>query len=165
MDRSTKTRARRRLGGFVLLALAVMPGCGRVRQTVAGVFGGSGPGVVDAHAVYRVRPGCATVAARTVQHGYSILTPAVAPVPAVAEAGLFEGPALVGTFVFRYVPPAVGETWDAARADSATVETRVAVAAVDLDLPDVRVWLDRLCGPIPPGEGAPGEAIPRIPGQ
>ena len=165
MDRSTNSRARARLGGVVLLALVVMPGCGRVRQTVAGVLGGSGPGVVDAHAVYRVRPGCATVAARTVSHGYSILTPAVAPVPAVAEAGLFEGPALVGTFVFRYVPPTVGETWETARADPATVETRVNVAAVDLDLPDVRVWLDRLCGPMPADEGATGEALPRIPGR
>jgi hypothetical protein len=161
MARST----RRHSGAAACLVALVLlgSGCGRVRQTVAGVLGGSGPGVVDAHAVYRLRPGCATVAARTVQHGYSILTP-VTNAPVVAEAGLFEGPALVGTYVFRYVPPTVGETWDAARSDSATVETRVDVAAVDLDLPDVRVWLDRLCGPTPVGEGTPGEAIPRVPG-
>lgn len=146
---------------LVVLAAASLTGCRSVGQAVGRVFGGGPSNVLDAHAVTLQRPGCPTVVARTVRHGYSVLTPAE-PL-AVEPAGLFEGPALVGTFVFRYVPPGVGETWDGARAAAETTEMRVAVAAVDVELPDVRVWLDRFCGPLPAGEGEPGEAIPRVP--
>lgn len=153
------------LAALVALAAVGLTGCRSVGQAVGRVFGGGPANLLDAHAVYLQRPGCPTVAARTVRHGYSVLTPSDAEgVPLVVEpSGLFEGPALVGTFVFRYVPPHVGETWDGAREAAETTETRVAVAAVDVELPDVRAWLDRFCGPAPPGEGAPGETLPRVP--
>ncbi len=146
------------LAGVLLLAL---PGCRSVSTAVGRVLGGGPANVLDAHAVYLQRPGCATVAARTVRHGYSILTPL--DTLTVEPAGLFEGPALEGQFVFRYVPPNVGETWDDARASSATPELTVHVSAVEVALPDVRAWLDAACGPLPPGEGEPGETVPRIP--
>ena len=145
---------------FALVFVCVFAGgCGRVGAAVGNVFGGAGPGVVDAHTVYRVRPGCATVAARTTAHGYTILTPAGGPV--IETSGIFEGPARVGMSVFRYVPPTVGATWEAARDTSATVELSADVAAAGVELPDVRAWLDRFCGPNVPGEA--GEAIPRVP--
>ena len=152
---------------FLVVALAgcatagTLTGCGRVGAAVTNVFGSGAPATVDAHSVYRMRPGCATVAARTIRHGFTVLTPrGGAP---VELSGLFEGPARTGESVFRYVPPRVGETWEAARADDATTEVSVDVAAVGLDIQDVRTWLDRLCGPLPPGEGEPGEAVPRVP--
>ncbi len=165
MARSTSLAAR---GAVAVLAAVSLTGCGGVRQAVGRVLGGGPDTVVDAHAVTLLRPGCTTVAARTIRHGYSVLTPSAGTLsggtPLVVEpAGLFEGPALVGTFVFRYVPPHVGETWDEARAAAETTETRVAVAAVDVELPDVRAYLDRFCGPAPPGEGETGEPIPRVP--
>ena len=149
----------------MLVVCVFVGGCGRVGAAVGGVLGGSGPSVVDAHTVYRTRPGCATVAARTTAHGYTVLTPAglAAGGAAVETSGIFEGPARVGTSVFRYVPPTVGASWEAARDTSATVQVSVSVAAVDVELPDVRAWLDRLCGPVPPGEGEAGEAVPRVP--
>ncbi len=148
---------------FLLAAslLLTLPGCRSVSTAVGRVFGGGPANVLDAHSVTLQRPGCATVAARTVRHGYSILTPL--DTLTVRPAGLFEGPALEGQFVFRYVPPGVGETWDAARASSATPELPVRVSAIDVELPDVRAWMDAACGPLPPGEGEPGEAIPRVP--
>ena len=145
----------------MLVVCVLAGGCGRVGAAVGGVLGGSGPGVVDAHTVYRTRPGCATVAARTTAHGYTVLTPAGGT--AVETSGIFEGPARVGTSVFRYVPPTVGASWEAARDTSATVQVSVNVAAVGVALPDVRTWLDQLCGPLPPGEGEAGEAVPRVP--
>ncbi len=149
------------LAAAVIVSGVALAGCGRVGAAVANVFSSAPPAAVDAHAVYRMRPGCATVAARTIRHGFTILTPrGGAP---VELSGLFEGPARTGESVFRYVPPRVGETWDAARADEATTEVSADVAAVGLDIQDVRPWLDRLCGALPPGEGEPGEAVPRIP--
>ena len=105
------------------------------------------------------------VAARTIRHGYTVLTPDARRRSRSRSPGLFEGPALVGTFVFRYVPPRVGETWDAAASRPATTETRVDVAAVDLDLPDVRTWLDRLCGALPAGRGRARRGPPARPGR
>lgn len=155
------TRARRApmrallLGALV--AAVVLPGCRRVSQVVGNVLGGGGAGVVDAHTVYRMRPGCPSLAARTVSHGFTVLTPR-APL-AVETSGVFEGPARLGESVFRYVPPREGATWDEARGPDIPVE----VHAVDVELPDVRVWMDRLCGPLPAGEGDPGDDVPRVP--
>ncbi len=145
----------------LVLAAASLTGCRSVSTAVGRVFSSGPANLLDAHAVYLQRPGCPTVVARTHRHGYSVLTP-TEPL-AVEPAGLFEGPALVGTFVFRYVPPHVGQTWDSAREAAETAETRVSVAAVDVELPDVRAYLDRFCGPLPPGEGESGETIPRVP--
>lgn len=152
----------RRARVVVLGAAALLvSGCGRVSAVVGSVLGGGPPDALDAHAVYRIRPGCPTLAARTVSHGFTILTPREGgPFEA---AGVFEGPARVGESVFRYVPPEAGASWELARASAATTEVSVAVAAVGVELPDVRQWMDRFCGALPPGEGEPGEEVPRVP--
>jgi hypothetical protein len=138
-------------------ASVLLSGCSQVSGAVANVFGGGGENVVDAHTVYRLRPGCASLTARTLDHGFTILTPQDGGPFEIS--GLFEGPAREGESVFRYVPPGEGETWDTVRATDVFVE----VHAVDVELPDVRVWMDRLCGPLPPGEGEPGQVLPRVP--
>ena len=146
--------------GAVAVA-ALVSGCGRVGAVVGSVLGNGPPDALDAHAVYRMRPDCPTLVARTIRHGFTVLTPRGGGPFEVA--GVFEGPARVGESVFRYVPPEGGASWEIARSDASTAEVSVAVAAVDVELPDVRQWLDRQCGPLPPGEGEPGEEVPRVP--
>ncbi|MEM1117822.1 MAG: hypothetical protein AAGJ11_15025, partial [Bacteroidota bacterium] len=122
-------------------------GCTTVVDTLAGVFGPGNVGeTIDAHVVYRLRPDCETLLARTTANGYTLLTPVEildgsgAANLATArdafegqvyeETGLFEGPVRPGTVVFRYIPPAESESWTARSADVvATVE------AVRLELP------------------------------
>lgn len=162
---STSTRPRFEYRGLILSAFVgvavLVSGCGRVGAVVGSVLGAGPPDVLDAHTVYRMRPGCPTLAARTVSHGFTVLTPREGGPYDVA--GVFEGPARVGESVFRYVPPEAGASWEIARAEATTAEVSVAVAAVDVELPDVRQWLDRFCGALPPGEGEPGEEVPRVP--
>ena len=154
------------LAAAAALAALALSGCGRIG---AAVLGGPQGGPVDAHTVARTRAGCSAVGARTLDHGWTVLSPALAPDRAAVVAdstgapvagGLFEGPVREGAAVFRYLAPGEGESWATAR----PTDVPVVVHAVRVDLPDVRVWLDRLCGPLVPGE--PGEAtIPRTPGR
>lgn len=158
--------------GLALLAAAVAsgPGCTQVANTVAGVFGPAGVGeTIDAHVVYRLRPDCPALVARTSENGYTVMTPLrfleddpnVLQVPEfvgeqIEETGLFEGPVRTGEVVFRYVAPAESETW-------AGTETDVIaeVQAVNLSLPEAHDRVTGLCGPLP-GSVAP-DAVPRTP--
>ena len=135
------------------------------------MFGPGGVGeAVDAHVVYRLRPGCPALLARTINHGYTVLSPREviegevedrqAFVGAgVEETGVFEGPVRTGEVVFRYVPPAASDTWDAGPVDVAAE-----VAAVNLTLEGGVARLNAACGP--PDRGEPTDrAVPRLPGQ
>ena len=164
-------------GGVLLLclvplasSLVPLSGCRTVVDTLAGVIGPDGGEVIDAHVVYRLRPDCPTLLARTVDNGYTVLTPTevlaasgdAAPEPPEAGAfeatGLFEGPVRAGTVVFRYIPPEQSETWTAGSLDVvATVE------AVRLDLPAAHDRMIEVCGPVV--EGEPADLVPRLPGQ
>ena len=94
---------------------------------VQGLFQPVARGAVDAHVVYRLWPGCPTLLARTTEHGYTVMTPLDEVDPdgvrtafvgqTYEETGLFEGPVREGQSVFRYIPPAASETWDAGGAD------------------------------------------------
>ena len=151
-----------------LLAAVVLGGVGcGVGGAVRGLFEPAARGAVDAHVVYRLRPDCPTLLARTTEHGYTVMTPLesadVAGVPefvglAFEETGLFEGPVRVGQSVFRYVPPAQSETWDAGGAD-----VSVEVEAVGLDLPAAHARMVALCGPLP--ADVVGDEVPRVPRQ
>ena len=156
----------------LLAALAASgTGCGAVVDTVAGVFA---PGVqvgesLDAHVVYRLRADCPSLLARTMRHGYTVMTPGQAPEgienrdafvgTGFEETGVFEGPVRQGEVVFRYIPPAQSATRRGAPIDVVAV-----VDAVDLTLAEGRGRLDALCGPEVEGE-SPDPAIPRVPGQ
>ncbi|WP_420454630.1 hypothetical protein [Rubrivirga sp.] len=159
--------------GFLPLAACLLPlalgGCTTVVDTVAGVFGpGEVGGEVDAHVVYQLRPDCPALLARTINHGYTVLTPLDTPsdvegVPplrgdGIEETGVFEGPVRTGEVLFRYVAPAASETWDAGPVDVAAT-----VDAVRLDLDEGTARLVALCGP-PPETVAPDPTIPRVPG-
>ncbi len=154
---------------LLLLALVASAGCRTVVDSVAGVFGPGDVGdVVDAHVVYRLRPDCKTLLARTISSGYTVLTPtgtldeaagrasASASAP-VEETGVFEGPVRTGEVVFRYVPPAASETWA-----SGPVDMVAEVDAVRLTLEDGADRLLQLCGPLPE-PAVPDPTIPRIP--
>ena len=156
----------------LLLAALVASGsgCSTVVDTVAAVFGpGEVGGEVDAHVVYRLRPDCPALLARTINHGYTVLTPLGSPegvstVPellgvAVEETGVFEGPVRTGEVVFRYVPPAASETWDAGPIDMVAD-----VDAVRLELDEGSGRIVELCGPLPEPV-VPDATIPRIPGR
>ena len=161
-------------GRWGLLALAALvasgPGCRTVVDSVAGVFGPGQVGdAVDAHVVYRLRPDCPTLLARSTRHGYTVLTPGPAPEgieereafvgTGFEETGVFEGPVRTGDVVFRYVPPAASETW---RADP--VDVAATVDSVELTLQQGRERLVALCGPLV--EGLPTDpVVPRLPGQ
>ncbi len=164
-----------------MLVLSVLPGCRTVVDTVAGVFG---PVVqigdaVDAHVVYRLRPDCPSLLARTMRHGYTVMTPGLAPEgienreafvgTGFEETGVFEGPVREGEVVFRYIPPA-----ESATRKGTPIDAVADVAAVGLTLEQGRDRLDALCGPEVDGaevDGAevdgesPDSTIPRIPGQ
>ena len=149
----------------VPLALSLLPlaltACG-VGGAVRGLFAGPAVGAVDAHVVYRLRPDCPTLVARTTEHGYTVMTPLPDETGAVGlaveETGLFEGPAREGQSVFRYIAPAASETWDAGGTDVV-----VDVVAVGLDLPAAHDRVTALCGPLV--EGGPGADVPRVPRQ
>lgn len=138
------------LYSLFLIPLFLLAGCGAVRDA----FEPSARGAVDAHVVYRLRPDCATLVARTKDHGYTVMTPLDrVDVPqlsefvglGVKETGVFEGPVREGRSVFRYVPPAESGRWGEGGADVA-----VDVDAVRLDLPDAHARVVALCGPLPP---------------
>ncbi|MDT0633152.1 hypothetical protein RQM47_00630 [Rubrivirga sp. S365] len=139
----------------------LLAGCGVVR----GAFEPSARGEVDAHVVYRLRPDCPTLLARTTDNGYTVMTPlGRVDVPqrnafvglGIEETGLFEGPVREGQSVFRYVPPAESGTWDGGGAD-----VTVDVNAVRLDLPAAHARVTDLCGPLPPD--VVGDDVPRVP--
>ena len=158
-------------GGRVLpLALSLLTlalsGCG-VGGAVQSLFQPVARGAVDAHVVYRLWPDCEALLARTTEHGYTIMTPLERIAPdvqtsfvgqAFEETGLFEGPVREGQSVFRYVPPAASETWDAGGE-----EVSVDVEAIELELPDAHARMVARCGPLP--ESVPGADVPRVPGQ
>ena len=156
---------------LVLLAVLVAsPGCRTVVDSVAGVFGPGQVGdAVDAHVIYRLRPGCPSLLARSTRHGYTVLTPGEAPAgidnreafvgTGLEETGVLEGPVRTGDVVFRYVPPAASSTWDADPVDVAAT-----VDGVELTLRQGLGRLDALCGPLV--EGLPTDpVVPRLPGQ
>lgn len=150
-----------------LVALS-LSGCGSVLDAAASVLGPSGVGGdVDAHVVYRLRPDCPAVLARSLDNGYTVLTPRelAEPVPtvpefvgeSVEETGVFEGPVRTGEVVFRYVPPAQSETWAAG-----PVDVVADVDAVRLTLTDGHERILALCGPLPEPV-TPDPTIPRVP--
>ena len=152
-----------------VLSLA-LPGCSTVLDGVAAVFGPGDVGtVVDAHVVYRLRPDCPALLARTISHGYTVMTPVGSPEGVdpvselvgmeIEETGVFEGPVRQGEVVFRYVPPAASETWEAG-----PVDLVAEVDAVRLDLEAGSARIVELCGP-PPETLTPDPSIPRIPGR
>ena len=164
---------RRRARPLALLAVLVASGtgCRTVVDSVAGVFapGAQVGDAVDAHVVYRLRPGCPSLLARTVRHGYTVMTPGQAPEgienreafvgEGFEETGVFEGPVRQGEVVFRYIPPAESAT---RRGDP--IDVVATVDAVGLTLPQGRERLDALCGREVEGE-TPDPAIPRVPGS
>jgi len=153
----------------LLAALVASSGCSSIADTVAGVFGpGDVGGAVDAHVVYRLRPDCKALLARSISNGYTVLTPTgalegpVDGVPAFAvstveETGVFEGPVRTGEVVFRYIAPAASETWT-----SGPVDVIADVDAVRLDLESGADRLLQLCGPLPE-PAVPDPTIPRVP--
>ena len=152
---------------YALSLLIPLSGCG-VGGAVRGLFEPAARGDVDAHVVYRLRPDCPTLVARTTEHGYTVMTPLervetperTAFVGLVfEETGLFEGPVREGQSVFRYVPPAESATWGAGEEQEVVVE----VEAVRLGLPEAHAVVVALCGP--PVEGEPGAEVPRVPAQ
>ncbi len=159
------------LAGLILLTGGAT-GCRTVVDAVAGVFGPGQVGeTIDAHVVYRLRPDCPLLLARTTAHGYTLLQPTtflgdddVQQVPELVgvrfeESGLFEGPVRTGEVVFRYIPPAESETWRASGLD-----VIADVQAVRLDLESARALLVERCGE-EPGTQSADPAVPRIPGQ
>lgn len=163
MERSTSLS----LLALSLIPLFALSGCRTVLDGVAGVFGPGNVGeTVDAHVVYRLRPGCPAMLARTIQNGYTVLIPRAVPVLEgvdpllgrdIEETGVFEGPVRAGEVVFRYVPPAASDTWA-----SGPVDVVADVDAVRLDLEGGHDRMVALCGPLP----SPSDPdVPRLPGQ
>ncbi|WP_412062364.1 hypothetical protein [Rubrivirga sp. IMCC45206] len=157
----------------LLAALLTGSGCSTVLDAAAGVFGpGEIGGAVDAHVVYRLRPDCPTLLARTMDHGYTVLRPldaATAGIPevpgfeggAIEESGVFEGPVRTGEVVFRYVPPAASQTWA-----TGPVDVVADVDAVELDLPTAHRRMLQVCGPLPADTLlVPDPTIPRVPAR
>ena len=157
---------------LLLLAALVASGsgCRTVGDALAGVLGPGGAGeTIDAHVVYRLRPGCDALLARTISHGYTVLSPreilegdvedrAAFVGTGIEETGVFEGPVRTGEVVFRYVPPAASETWGAGPLDvSATVD------AVELTLEQGHARMVALCGPPTDDEPTPESAAPAVP--
>lgn len=160
-----------RLGAAAALAAGALlgGGCRTVVDTLAGVIGpGPGGEVIDAHVVYRLRPDCPTLLARTVDNGYTVLTPTgrLETVETVAalddelfeESGLFEGPVRTGEVVFRYIPPDESGAWA-----TTGVDVVARVEAVRLDLAGGHGRMVEICGPLVEGEA--GDAVPRLPVQ
>ncbi len=164
--------ARRRAPALVLLAAlaASGSGCRTVVDSVAGVFGPGQVGdAVDAHVIYRLRPDCPALLARSTRHGYTVLTPGEPPEgidnreafvgSGLEETGVLEGPVRTGDVVFRYIPPAASSTWGGDPIDVAAT-----VDGVELTLEQGRGRLEALCGPLV--EGLPTDpVVPRLPSQ
>ena len=129
----------------------LLPGC----SALANAFGGSPVRTVDAHVIYRMRPDCSTLLARTLRNGYSVMTP-VTEAFAADETGLFEGPVREGQSIFRYYPPTESQQWS----DDWT-EVSVEVHSVRLGIREAREALESICGPLI--EGEPSDAVPRLP--
>ena len=153
---------------LALAAALAVGGCSSVVDTVADVFGpGDVGGAVDAHVVYRLRPDCPTLLARSISNGYTVLTPGAPAEPVeglpefvgsvIEETGVFEGPVRTGEVVFRYVAPAASQTWSAG-----PVDVVAEVDAVRLDLSAGRLRLVEICGPAPEPL-VPDPAVPRLP--
>ena len=141
------------LAAAVLLVVA--SGCGRL----GGVIGGTtARGAFDAHVVMQQRDGCASLAARTLRHGYTVMTPLGTSDP-FETSGLFEGPVREGESVFQYTPPNTTPVWS----DAVSRGVPVYVHAVRLSLPEARATLLDVCD-APPGTDGPADDIPRIPG-
>lgn len=163
---SSKRRVRLLPLAVCLLSLS-LPGCSTVLDGVSGLFGPSAVGEeIDAHVVYRLRPGCSALMARTIQNGYTILSPREVPEIEgidpllgrdIEETGVFEGPVRAGEVVFRYIPPAASETWE-----SGPIDVVADVDAIHLDLEAGHDRMTTLCGPLP---GVPDPDVPRLPGQ
>jgi hypothetical protein len=154
---------------LLLAAAASGAGCTQAVNAVAGVFGPGGVGeTIDAHVVYRLRPDCPVLVARTTENGYTVLAPlrflegptardaAEFVGTEIEETGLFEGPVRTGEVVFRYVPPVASETWDAPEADVVAE-----VEAVRLSLPEAHAHVVGRCGPPP----TPPADVPRTPAR
>ncbi|MBC13984.1 MAG: hypothetical protein CMM85_13555 [Rhodothermaceae bacterium] len=161
-----RTRSSLRSLGL-LIPLVAGSGCTTVVDTVAAVFGpGEVGGVVDAHVVYRLRDDCPALMARTINHGYTVLTPLGLladegdPIPLrapVEETGLFEGPVRTGQSIYRYIAPADSDTWA-----GEPVDIVAEVDAVRLDVDEAAARLVALCGPEPlPVPTDP--TVPRLP--
>lgn len=140
---------------LLLAALPVASGCGRLGSVIGG---GSARGAFDAHVIMLQRDGCATLAARTLRYGVTVLTP-LGATQAFEATGVFEGPVREGESVFQYTPPNTTPVWS----DAVSREVPVYVHAVELDLPAARALLLDLCG-APPGTDGPADGIPRLPG-
>ena len=160
-----------RLGVAALVAAGSLlgGGCRTVVDTLAGVLGPRGGGeTIDAHVVYRLRPDCPTLLARTVDNGYTVLTPTgrLETVEAVTaldgqafeETGLFEGPVRTGEVVFRYIAPEESGAWA-----TTGVDVLATVEAVRLDLETAHDRMLEICGPVL--EGMEPDVVPRIPVQ
>jgi len=130
----------------------VLPGCNALARAIGG---GPARGVVDAHVIYRLRPDCSTLLARTLRNGYSVMTPLTDGFEG-EETGLFEGPVREGQSIYRYYPPSNTENWS-----EDWTEVSVDVRSVKLNLPDARQTLDTICGPLIEGEAS--DAVPRLP--
>ena len=130
----------------------VLPGCNALARAIGG---SPARGVVDAHVIYRIRPDCSTLLARTLRNGYSVMTPLTDGFES-EETGLFEGPVREGQSIFRYYPPTESQEWS----DDWT-EVSVDVRSVKLSLPVARETLDAICGPQIEGEAS--DAVPRLP--
>ena len=137
---------------LLFAAPTALGGCDALARLVRG---GPATGVVDAHVVYRLRPGCPALLARTLRNGYSVMTPLDEGFEAV-ETGLFEGPVREGQSVYRYYPPSQSQQWS----DDWT-EVSVEVRSVQLPLAESRAVLDSICGPLV--EGEPSDDVPRLP--
>lgn len=137
---------------LALVALCVTAsGCGRLLTV------GTGTGsTLDAHVVYAQRPGCPTLLARTLDHGYTVMTP-LPPAGPFEQTGVFEGPVRTGESVFRYTPPGETPVWL-----ERPTEVGVDVLAVELALPAARDRWATACG-VPEGADGPADAIPRLP--
>lgn len=132
------------------LLVAAAPGCG-----VLTLGRGGGGSALDAHVVYQQRAGCPTLLARTLDHGYTVMTPEGGP---FALTGVFEGPAREGESVFRYTPPNVTPVWPGDPA-----EVRVDVQATGLELPAARGLWASVCG-VPEGADEPSDPdVNRLP--
>ncbi len=130
----------------------VLPGCNALARAIGG---GPARGAVDAHVIYRLRPDCTTLLARTLRNGYSVMTPLTDGFEG-EETGLFEGPVREGQSIYRYYPPTESQQWS-----DNWVQVSVAVRSVKLDLRTARDTLDAICGPLVEGEAS--DSVPRLP--
>jgi hypothetical protein len=117
----------------LMLAAAVLGGC---------ASGGGAAASNGAHVLFLVRPGCATVVARTLASGdaraFTVMT-LDAPDYAPRAGDVLEGPARAGRRVFVYYPEESLGTREAGRSIPADVLT------TGLDPSKARQYLDAAC--------------------